>query len=102
LRPVNFSDLDREDGEGNLLIFEPENKDAIGQSNHIPGFWFNVCSELSGIETLILFLLYAWDMTQEETADYLNISRSYVAKITRKARKKLSKSKYLLKITGQY
>jgi len=100
LRSINFSDLDREDDNGNLLTFEPENKNFT-QSEHIPGFWFNVCDELSGREALILFLLYAWDMTQEEAADYLDISRSYVAKIVKIAQEKLSKSKYLLKLTRQ-
>ena len=102
IRYQNFSELDRVDNEGNLLIFEPKtgDDDCFKQSDHIPGFWFKVCSQLSGLETIVIFLLYGWDMTQGEVADYLNISRSYVAKIVRKARNTLCKSEYLLKLIG--
>jgi len=84
---LHFSDLDTKIG-----AFEPGASQSIFCANgisHPLRFWFDIFKKLSGIEAIIVFCIYQWAMTQEQTAEYLGVTQQYVNRIYNKAKKKL-------------
>lgn len=86
---LHFSDLENQNREGNVYPFIPSN-DGYFIPESLSGFWIKIYKKLSGLEAIVIFCLYQWGMTQEQTADYLGISQQYVSRIFNQAKEKLS------------
>jgi len=94
---VNFSDLDIEDEEGNLIPFEPETDKVsfMVQGDSLPKFWLPIYKKLEGLEAVFLFCAYQWEMTQEQIGNYFGVSRQYVTKLLKQAQEKIKNIKEL-------
>ena len=88
---VNFSELTKESKEGKSYHFEPESTQAnfLLSSKHLPEFWRKVFSLLTGTESIVIFLLFECQYTQEQAGDYLGYSQRYISTIQSRAFKKL-------------
>ncbi|MBE7011134.1 MAG: RNA polymerase sporulation sigma factor SigK [Ruminococcaceae bacterium] len=99
---ISLNDPIGTDKEGNQIYLIDVMKSDGGEifeeiqtKEHIKQLYKNIKNELTDRERLIIKMRYGFidgkDYTQHEIADKLNISRSYVSRIEKKAIKKLKK-----------
>lgn len=96
---VNFSELDKEMPNGDIIPFDGEGDNVFeSKRDPLPKFWGEIYSKLSGMEAVVVLCLFQWEMTQEEVSHYFGFSQGYINKVFKEAIRKLEKHKELLEL----
>lgn len=100
--PISQINCDKENDHGDPVPFEPRDDDGFwdGETEPLPRFWSKAFDKLNGKQAIIVFLVFQWQWTQQQVADYLNLAKSTVNEHYSLAIKSLQTNKSFQRFIG--